>query len=91
MSFDSHNLPDITLVPSKFLFANLRSKHIYLSIIEFSEMFCSNIFDIFQTLADPQKKNTGIGLSIVKKIVEAQGGNISIESELGAGTTFRSN
>ncbi len=47
------------------------------------------IFEMFQTLADPDKKNTGIGLSIVKKIVQDRGGNISIASELGAGTTFR--
>jgi PAS domain S-box-containing protein len=51
-------------------------------------------FGIFQTLAARDKKeNTGIGLSIVKKIVESQGGKISIisptNSELGNGTTFR--
>ncbi len=51
-------------------------------------------FGIFQTLAARDKKeNTGIGLSIVKKIVESQGGKISIISptnaELGNGTTFR--
>jgi PAS domain S-box-containing protein len=51
-------------------------------------------FGIFQTLAARDKKeNTGIGLSIVKKIVESQGGKISIisptDSERGNGTTFR--
>ncbi len=48
------------------------------------------VFDIFQTLADDNtQENTGIGLSIVKKIVESQGGEITLESEIGMGTTFK--
>jgi signal transduction histidine kinase len=47
------------------------------------------IFIIFQTLADrDRQKNTGIGLSIVKKIIEAEGGRIWLESRVGEGTTF---
>ncbi len=47
------------------------------------------VFVIFQS-ANPQKNadSTGIGLSIVKKIVETAGGQIWLESELGKGTTF---
>lgn len=33
-------------------------------------------------------KSIGIGLSLSEKIIEAHGGNISVESELGKGTTF---
>ncbi|AFZ37111.1 multi-sensor signal transduction histidine kinase [Stanieria cyanosphaera PCC 7437] len=47
------------------------------------------IFEIFQTLASrEEKESTGIGLSIVKKIVENQGGKIWLESQEGQGTTF---
>jgi signal transduction histidine kinase len=47
------------------------------------------IFGMFQTLeARDTVENTGIGLAIVKKIVESEGGTIQLESQLGAGTTF---
>ncbi|WP_373546484.1 GAF domain-containing protein [Chamaesiphon sp.] len=47
------------------------------------------VFIIFQSI-NPQKNSdsTGIGLSIVKKIVETVGGQIWLQSELGKGTTF---
>ncbi|MDG2618164.1 ATP-binding protein [Thermoleptolyngbya sichuanensis XZ-Cy5] len=47
------------------------------------------IFAIFQTLkSKDDQESTGIGLSIVKKIIDTEGGEIHLESELGQGTTF---
>lgn len=49
----------------------------------------NRIFTIFQTLqARDTIESTGIGLSIVKKIVESQGGKIWVQSQLGEGATF---
>jgi len=48
------------------------------------------IFMIFQVLEPRDKtENTGVGLAIAKKIIEAEGGDISVESDLGCGATFR--
>ena len=47
------------------------------------------IFDIFKTLQSRDKKdNTGIGLSIVKKAVESQGGEMKVKSQPDRGSTF---
>ncbi|MDA9272995.1 PAS domain S-box protein [Flavobacteriaceae bacterium] len=45
------------------------------------------IFEIFETL-ESGKGSSGIGLSIVKKIVQLYGGTIWVKSEYGAGATF---
>lgn len=48
------------------------------------------IFTIFQTLkARDQLESTGIGLSLVKKIVTSEGGTVTVDSEPGKGATFR--
>lgn len=52
--------------------------------------YYDKVFQIFQTLqARDQKESTGIGLAIVKKIIETEGSTITLESVLGVGSTFR--
>ncbi|NOR65352.1 MAG: hypothetical protein GQ468_04980, partial [Candidatus Scalindua sp.] len=44
-----------------------------------------NIFNLYFTT---KAKGTGIGLSLVQRIIYEHGGAISVESELGKGTSF---
>jgi signal transduction histidine kinase len=48
-----------------------------------------NIFKIFRTLSETEDiQSTGIGLALVKKIIERKGGRVWVESEPGKGSTF---
>jgi two-component system sensor kinase FixL len=53
------------------------------------EKYFEKIFKIFQTLAPrDESESTGIGLTVVKKIVELYKGKVWLESKMGQGTTF---
>jgi signal transduction histidine kinase len=54
------------------------------------EKYYRKIFQIFQTLGSQPSNidSTGIGLSLVKKIVELHGGTIQVKSKIGEGTQF---
>lgn len=50
--------------------------------------FHDRVFGLFQTLAPSESGSTGVGLAVVKKLVERQGGVVSMRSAPGKGTTF---
>ncbi len=55
-----------------------------------SPQYHDKIFVIFQTLkARDKKETTGVGLSIVKKIIEGEGATITVDSDVDRGATFR--
>ena len=51
------------------------------------EEYHEKIFKIFQSIGN-HERSTGIGLSIVKKIIDRYEGHVWLESEIGEGTTF---
>jgi signal transduction histidine kinase len=44
---------------------------------------------LFQPLFTTKSKGQGFGLTVVKRLVEAQGGTITFESKVGEGTQFK--
>jgi two-component system, OmpR family, phosphate regulon sensor histidine kinase PhoR len=47
----------------------------------------NKVFDISET--DPLRGGSGLGLAIVKTFIEAHGGEVTVKSQEGVGSTFR--
>ncbi|GAB4044186.1 sensor histidine kinase [Spirosoma litoris] len=57
--------------------------------IGFEQKYAEQIFQVFQRLhSRKQFGGTGIGLAVVKKVIEQHEGAIQVDSEAGKGTTF---
>lgn len=58
--------------------------------IGFDEKYLDRIFTVFQRLhARGEYEGTGIGLAVVRKIVERHGGSVTAQSAVGKGATFQ--
>jgi signal transduction histidine kinase len=47
------------------------------------------LFQLFRRFHPAHAEGTGVGLYLINRIVQSNGGHIEVESEVGQGTTFR--
>jgi len=72
--------------------AEQRDNHVAVSVSDTGSgiptEYLPHIFDKFVQVPDASTGGAGLGLTISKSIVEAHGGQISVQSQIGRGTTF---
>jgi PAS domain S-box-containing protein len=72
--------------------AEQRDSHVAVSVSDTGSgiptEYLPHIFDKFVQVPDAPTGGAGLGLTISKSIIEAHGGNISVQSQTGRGTTF---
>lgn len=59
--------------------------------IGMSQEYLPHVFEVFsreRTSTETRQEGSGLGMAIVKKLLDMQGGTIEVESALGKGTTF---
>lgn len=77
--------PDIEI--NYFMHNNLPVFYVRDNGIGIKKEFQERVFGLFDKL-DPDSEGTGVGLALVKRIIEVHDGKIWVESSEGAGTTF---
>lgn len=81
--------PKISISANKNIYDNEYVFSVKDNGIGIEEQYSERIFTIFQRLHTRNVyKGTGIGLSIVKRVIERHGGHIWVESSFGKGSTF---
>jgi len=66
-----------------------RAGHLCLSISDDGAGIASDVLGkLFQPFFTTKAKGTGLGLWLSQRIIQDHGGSITVESELGKGTTF---
>lgn len=87
-----HETPLIKLQCKELDDANSTSKQIEISVsdngIGFENKYGEKVFQFFQRLEGKKYEGSGIGLAVCRKIAVHHGGNITVQSEPGIGTTF---
>ncbi len=90
LKFHRPDVPPIVKVNSRILNSHELEITVEDNGIGFKEEYSEQIFETFRRLhSENAYPGTGIGLSLVKKIVERHGGRIEVQSEEGVGSLFR--